>query len=107
MTNHQNKTIKQLSILKEEGMLLTSIDELKNRFRVYYLFLGTTPDGNGFLGITEKASDCPDLVLKAEVPHLRRVVPQEVPLVLALLPANEAKALRKLRHDHLRHLSGA
>ncbi len=43
------KIVKQLSILQEEGILLTSINESKNRFRVYYIFLGTTPEGNPYI----------------------------------------------------------
>ncbi len=43
------KIIKQLSILQEEGVLFTSIDKSRNRFRVYYIFLGTTPEGNPYI----------------------------------------------------------
>ncbi len=42
-------TFKQLSLIKEEGVLLVSIDASKNRFRGYYIHLGTTEKGEPYI----------------------------------------------------------
>jgi len=49
MISKSMKIIKQLSLLQEEGVLLVSIDETKNRFRVYYIYLGANSQGQPYI----------------------------------------------------------